>query len=357
MPRTLRLQDARLADDITECEACGDYEFERGEFANRYNGDWVCENCYNSLCEENNDYDGDDWSSDSNDDRHGINSYSYKPSPRFYTIVDGDIHVSREHINKDVPVFGIELEVENVGQNYLNDAVSFINNNAAPLIYLKDDCSINHGFEIVSHPMSLDYFKHITMYKEMLDYLRNNGYHAWKTSTCGLHIHVSKCSFVDAKHQMKFLYFMFKNKTELIRFAGRNSSYAKYDYDAFVNNQDSIWGPNKPNLIEIVKGIQKNGNYVPHPYERNLAVNRMGEHTHELRIFRPSLRFDTVLAYMEFVECLFMYTKQVTSNEILKHDGLKFDALIRFAMSQGDRYSTFIGRVIKRKVLEQKEGK
>ena len=116
-------------------------------------------------------------------------------------------------------------------------------------------------------------------------------------------------------------------------------------------------GPNKPNLIEIVKGIQKNGNYVPHPYERNLAVNRMGEHTHELRIFRPSLRFDTVLAYMEFVECLFMYTKQVTSNEILKHDGLKFDALIRFAMSQGDRYSTFIGRVIKRKVLEQKEGK
>ena len=94
MPRTLRLQDARLADDITECEACGDYEFERTEFAHRYNGDWVCDNCYNSLCEENNDYDGDDWSSDNDNDRQGINSYSYKPSPRFYTMNDGVIHVS-----------------------------------------------------------------------------------------------------------------------------------------------------------------------------------------------------------------------------------------------------------------------
>ena len=59
---------------------------------------------------------------------------------------------------------------------------------------------------------------------------------------------------------------------------------------------------------------------------------------------------------MEFVECLFMYTKQVSSNEILKHDGLKFEALVRFAKLQNDRYSTFVARVAKRNVLEQKEG-
>lgn len=355
MPRTLRLQEARIDAGITECEACGDYEFERTEFANRYHGDWVCENCYNSLCEENNDYDGDDYSS-SDDDCSGINGYSYKPSPKFYTMADGSINVSRNHIEPSVPVFGIELEVENVNGGYLSEAVDFINNNTAPLVYLKEDCSINHGFEIVSHPMSLDYFKHVTIYKEMLDYLRNNGYNAWKTSTCGLHIHVSKVSFIDPKHQMKFLYFIFKNKNELIKFSGRNSSYAKYDFDAFVNNQDSAWGKNKPNIIEVVKGVQKNGNYAPGAWERNLAVNRMGSFTHELRIFRPSLRFNTVMAYMEFVECLFMYTKQITSNEILKHNGLKFDALVRFAMTQNDRYSTFVNRVIKRNVLEQKEG-
>jgi hypothetical protein len=271
-------------------------------------------------------------------------------------MVDGHINVSRNHAEQSVPVFGIELEVENVNGGYLSEAVDFINNNTAPLVYLKEDCSINHGFEIVSHPMSLDYFKHIAIYKEMLDFLRNNGYNAWKTSTCGLHIHISKVSFVDPKHQMKFLYFIFKNKSELIKFSGRNSSYAKYDFDAFVNNQDSAWGKNKPNIIEVVKGIQKNGNYAPGAWERNLAVNRMGSFTHELRIFRPSLRFDTVMAYMEFVECLFMYTKQITSNEILKHNGLKFDALVRFATTQNDRYSTFVNRVVKRNVLEQKEG-
>ena len=355
MPRTLRLQDARLEAGITVCESCDDYNFSRTEFANRYHGDWLCDNCYESVSEdEEQDSDGS-WEN-SSDDASGLNSYGYKPAPKFYTMVDGSIHVSREHIVPGVPVFGVELEVENVNGEYLSNAIDFINNNTAPLVYLKEDCSINHGFEIVSHPMSLNYFKHVAIYKEMLDYLRGNGYHAWKTSTCGLHIHISKVSFVDPKHQMKFLYFMFKNKAELIKFSGRNSSYAKYDYDAFVNNNDSIWGKNKPNLIEIVKGVQKNGNYIPGSYERNLAVNRMNQHTHELRIFRPSLRFDTVMAYMEFVECLFMYTKQVSSNEILKHDGLKFEALVRFAELQNDRYSTFVARVAKRNVLEQKEG-
>ena len=353
MPTTTRLQNSRLERNITECESCGDYEFERTEFAERYNGDYVCENCYNSLCEEEeqSDYDSDD---DRDDSR--INSYSYKPNAKFFTMVNNYVDVSRNHTVTDVPVMGIELEVENCGNSYIGDAVSYINDIASPLIYLKEDCSINHGFEIVSHPMSLDYFKQATFYGQMLDYLRKDGYRAWKTSTCGLHIHISKISFADPKHQMKFLYFMFKNKNELIKFSGRNSSYAKYDYDAFINNQDSIWGQNKPNLIEIVKGVQKNGNYVPHAYERNLAVNRSNYNTHELRIFRPSLRIDTVMAYMEFVECLFMYTKQVTSNEILKHNGLKFDALVRFAVSRGDRYLTFVNRVAKRKVLEKKEG-
>jgi len=355
MPRTVRVQEARIDAGITHCEACDIYEFDNNQFAERYNGDWVCNDCYESLSADDDRDSDEDWDS-SSDDTSSLNSYGYKPAPKFYTMVDGAIHVSREHIVPGVPVFGVELEVENIGNNYLSDAVEFINENTAPLVYLKEDCSISHGFEIVSHPMSLDYFKHVACYKEMLDYLRANGYHAWKTSTCGLHIHISKVSFVDPKHQMKFLYFMFKNKNELIQFSGRNSSYAKYDFDAFVNNNDSIWGKNKPTLMEVVKGVQKNGNYVPGAYERNLAVNRMNQHTHELRIFRPSLRFDTVMAYMEFVECLFMYTKQLSSNEILKHDGLKFEALVRFAELQNGRYSTFVARVAKRNVLKQKEG-
>jgi len=52
MPRAVRVQNERLDAGITYCEACEDYEVERTEFANRYNGDWACENCYNSLIED-----------------------------------------------------------------------------------------------------------------------------------------------------------------------------------------------------------------------------------------------------------------------------------------------------------------
>ena len=346
-----RIVPNRHQDGIDCCESCGN-DFDENEAGERYDGDWLCENCINSMHEDN-----DDNNEYRNDDSHsGIHSYSYKPATRFYTLVDGCVNVSRNHDIVDVPVMGIELEVENVGNGYLNKAVEYINSNVGPLVYLKEDCSISHGFEIVSHPMSLDFFKLNSPYKNMLEHLRTNGYHAWKTSSCGLHIHISKQSFIDAKHQMKFLYFMFKNKKELIKFSGRNSSFAKYDYDSFINNSNSVWGKNKPNIFEIVKGVQKDGNYVPHAYERNLAVNRMNDYTHELRIFRPSLRYDTVLSYVEFVECLFAYTKQVSSNEILKQDGLKFVALLRFAMAQNDRYSAFVARVAKRKVLEKKDG-
>ena len=350
MPRVI---PTRQGDGIECCECCSD-DFDENDPGTRYEGDWLCDNCVQNRNDEDNEegYENDEDRSDYS----GIHGYTYKPSTRFYTIKDNIVNVSAHHNVPDVPVMGIELEVENVGNGYLNNAVQYINTNVEPLVYLKEDCSIGHGFEIVSHPMSLDFFKLNSPYKNMLEYLRTNGYHAWKTSSCGLHIHISKMSFADAKHQMKFLYFMFKNKTELIKFSGRNSSFAKYDYDSFVNNKDSVWGKNKPNILEIVKGVQKDGGYVPGVYERNLAVNRLNEHTHELRIFRPSLRYDTVLSYMEFVECLFAYTKHLTSNQILHEDGLKFVALLRFAMAQDGRYSAFVERVAKRKVLEKKDG-
>ena len=68
--------------------------------------------------------------------------------------------------------------------------------------------------------------------------------------------------------------------------------------------------------------MRKNGDYVPGAYERNLAVNRSNEYTHELRIFRPSLRFTTVLAYTEFVHCLFSYAQVMTANDALKNNAL-----------------------------------
>ena len=312
-----------------------------------YNGEWYCDSCYNDERGENGE--DNDYSDDGNP---GIHHYGYHPDePKFH---HGDGHITYNHSKTDEVMFGIELETEYTGNRGLGNAVNYINENASPLVYLKEDGSINYGFEIVSNPMSLQYLQvHGRAYADMLKYLRTNGYRAWKTSTCGLHIHISKISFVDSKHEMKFIYFMFKNKKQLVTFAGRNSGFARYDYNAFINANDSQWNGKKPNILECVKGVMKDGEYAPGAYERNLAVNRMNRNTHELRIFRPSLRMETVLAYMEFAHCLFSYTQILTSNEILKNKGLQFGPLMEYANSKSAMYQNFITKVHKRNVLKE----
>ena len=329
------------------CQRCEEHlPSQQASFS--YGDDWYCEGCYERECEENGDPDNELSPSDYN----GIHSYGYHPEEM--TFHHGDGHTSEVHTKDDEVMFGIELETEYTGNQGLIHGINYINKNTSGLVYLKEDGSINYGFEIVSNPMSLQYLQvHGKQYADMLKYLRTNNYRAWKTSTCGLHIHISKISFADAKHEMKFIYFMFKNKKELVTFAGRNSGFARYDYNAFINANDSQWRGKKPNILECVKGVMKDGEYAPGSYERNLAVNRSNRNTHELRIFRPSLRMDTVLAYMEFTHCLFSYSKVLTSNEILKNKGLDFAPLMEYANSNSAMYQNFIKKVKKRNVLTE----
>jgi hypothetical protein len=71
-----------------------------------------------------------------------------------------------------------------------------------------------------------------------LDYLRNNGWRSWSSSSsCGLHIHINNASFVDVGHAMRFLKFIYMNKNPLIAFAGRDSSYARFNFDEFVQRE------------------------------------------------------------------------------------------------------------------------
>jgi len=53
---------------------------------------------------------------------------------------------------------GVELEIDDSGEDNANaDERMCIANDAGERIYCKHDGSIEHGFEIVSHPMSLEY--------------------------------------------------------------------------------------------------------------------------------------------------------------------------------------------------------
>ena len=319
----------------------------------------ICHNCNdsdNSPSSDSDDY-GDDEDNEDNNDQ--INSWGYKPDTVFHkternTTLDSSF-------TKDTPTFGVELETEYKGQTsgMLQRAAGYANNQTRGFVYVKDDCSLRSGFELVSHPGTLDYWQnHSQGYQETLLFLRSKSFRAWTTSRCGLHIHISKASFVNPMHEMKFIYFIFRNKNTMVDLVGRNSPFAQYNLDSFlgVGNPDdeneydnqTTWSTEypKPTLLEIAKGFRKDGTRVGRPLERNLAVNRLNKDTHELRIFRPSLLFATVLSYVEFVHCLFEYTKQITANDILRHDAInKFEGLAVYARDHRDIYPNFIWKM------------
>jgi hypothetical protein len=336
--------------DEVDCERCGE-TLERDD-AYSLDGYLYCSGCHDDVQYEHEQED---------DERptEGVHSYGYKPNAVYFNS-DGRPanHAGRitddKGILRGLPYMGMEIEVEDPNNRYdHNDIVQEIHSRTNGLVYVKEDCSLSNGFEIVTHPMTIGYLQnHSDGLRSALSYLRTKGFRAWQTSTCGLHIHISKNSFVDAKHEMKFLYFVYMNKLNMIQFSGRNSSYAKYDMDAFVGASGMDWDDkDKPTIMEVVKGVRKNGDYVPSAYERNLAVNRNNSHTHELRLFRPSLRFETVLAYGEFVHCLWQFTQVVTSAQAIKEKGLReFEMFANYAREHNELYPNLVKKIHKRGV-------
>jgi hypothetical protein len=92
--------------------------------------------------------------------------------------------------------FGHELEVQHKRNN------ETLNKHAAEVSkdgfwYCKNDSSIGHGFEAVSHPFSWGWLKKNAekVIKPKMEYLSKVGFRSWQTDCCGLHIHMSRDAF------------------------------------------------------------------------------------------------------------------------------------------------------------------
>lgn len=355
-------------EDYVTCDACGT-EMDSGDHY-EHNMDTLCSPCYDERCESENE-------EESNSDSEYISDHDYTPNYSFFN--DNGRKSSRQVTIGSMPkiYFGIEIETEATsGGAYPHDGAELITDLCQGLVYCKADGSLNNGFEIVTHPMSFGFVKnHTGSLWDGLNRLRRKGFRAWTTSTCGLHIHISRNAFLSEAHLLKFMYFIYGsdmsgatgNKIRaqeshiksIKQFAGRDSHWSKFDREAFLGTAydgDDINGESNyvtPSLGEIAKGRTKNGNAIsPHSDDRYLALNRNNRHTLELRFFRPSLRPQTIQASIEFVQCLFDYTDQVTYNQIMKSSALSsFQSLGEFATSDRDKYSAFIARAISRGVF------
>ena len=207
-----------------------------------------------------------------------IHDYGYKPEPIFYG--DDDMYL------------GVELEVDLGGESSSNaENILYIANFPNTHMYIKHDGSIEDGFEMVTHPIGLDYHKNKMPWEKIFDKALDMGYRSHKTSTCGLHIHVSRDALGpdhDAQEEViaRIVYFVEAHWNELLKFSRRTESN--------IMRWASRYGIEANTKILYDKAKKGNlGRYV--------CVNLQNYNTIEFRIFRGTLKYETFIATLELV--------------------------------------------------------
>lgn len=157
-------------DHYTYCSGCGALVYNDDVYYtddNEYDRDYpYCDSCYHKYNEK------------------VIHDYYYKPDPVFFG--DGKLYM------------GIELEIDDAGEDeeYAGEIYNTANLTTDHL-YLKHDGSLYNGFELVSHPMTIEYHKNKMPWSSILSRAIHMGYRSHQTDNCGLHIHINRSAFGD----------------------------------------------------------------------------------------------------------------------------------------------------------------
>ncbi|MTQ96012.1 zinc-binding protein [Pseudoflavonifractor sp. BIOML-A6] len=237
---------------------------------------------------------------------HSINDYYYKPDPIFY--------------GEDDRYFGIELEIDGAGESPANaKAILDIANAEYDFAYCKHDGSLNDGFEIVTHPMTYEFHHNSMPWSDVLHKAAEMGYQSHKARTCGLHIHVSKSAFGDTVEQQeaciaRILYFFEKNWAELLKFSRRTELQlkrwaARYGYKEQPKE-----------ILDHAKSGYGGGRYT--------CVNLTNQNTIEFRIFRGTLKLNTLMATLQLVDKICDVALSFSDEELKRLSWADFTASI-----------------------------
>ena len=199
------------SENVTDCHECAEGNYINALLYSDYCGGYLCEYCYDEThtycdtCGETRHIDRPCGCS-----LH-IKPYGYKPSPIFKQrqwLSKGRkmIGEPRPHNRRNRKLYaGIEMEVEVGSQSASNRAESL--NLGESEAYIKEDGSLDNGFEIVSHPQTLHAWRQSKWLESVWD-LRRKGCNSHNTSTCGLHISLSRRHFdrMELYRLSKFVY-------------------------------------------------------------------------------------------------------------------------------------------------------
>lgn len=298
------------------CDHCDSYEFQ-DEFVGTFEGVEVCRECI-----------GDSYSWSDFYDEYVLNDSSVNarmPDGRSVLVSEEDdnffynddvgvwTHVDYQHVKPVIRSYhsskrdqfpqadewteqrnrylGVELEVEAPNGNRdaiaarINDSIN--EGTYGYKAFFEQDGSLNNGFEIISQPMSLP--KHSKLWSWLKDKSLTKGLKSHNTSTCGLHVHISRHS-LSALQIGKIVAFVNAPENEdLIQAVARRYGQAATGY-CRIKDKAKIGSAHRSQ-------------------DRYEAVNVSNSKTIEFRIFRGSLKYESVMAAIEFANAMVEFTK------------------------------------------------
>ena len=293
------------------CDVCRGHSY---QYSDRYDA-WVHDDCVrNAIDEEGNrcviDEDDSEFHYDEELDRYVHDDYeppsrsiikSYHHSKPFFS-VRGDAWVS-EHGR----ALGVELEVEGysvdpaTAARAIHDHVN--GGEFGRKVFFERDGSLSNGFEIISQPMSVPALRETFEFLRLPSLVR--GLRSHRTSTCGLHVHVSRAGLSNL------------TIARAVTFVNDSGN------DAFIQALARRYNTGFCNITE------KDLDTAHLPGDRYEAINLTGSQTIEFRLFRGSLKYEAVVAAVEFCHALLEYCARPETAA----GGLNAQAFIRWSAS------------------------
>ena len=304
------------------CDDCGEYFSSLRIHQDDYNN-CICDDCFDSrwyICEDcgrlihtdNVEFRNcvaycEDCAPD--DESNSFHDYSYKPEPEFQfrsseleklKILRGR-YISAYEAQDNLLTFGVELEVDK-GDDH-NELCDQLAELKQP-IYMKHDGSLgDEGVEIVTHPCSLAYHQYELRWAEIARICKANDYTSHDAVTRGLHIHVGRRALGDdstsrCSTAAKLVWLTWRLRFELLKFSRRGEE------------QLNRWAafPRLP----APEALAQNGLLHKYALEtvgdgRYQAINLCPTATVEFRLFRGTLKRETLIASIQLVNNLTKY--------------------------------------------------
>ena len=213
---------------------------------------------------------------------------------------------------------GVELEVDcDYSQKQYNEEVAAGLCDHCGLEYnevrFAEDGSLDNGFEniIEAHTVK-DFWAKQDKWRKMLKYLSDNNYCSHDTSTCGLHVHVSRTMFGKTEEEQttaiaKVYTFFDENWNEIVKVSRRKRF-------RFCEKNDIYKYSNKTNYENWKEEAKKKRG------SHGEALNNSNDDTFEYRLGRGTLNSWSFFSWIDFVLTISKNAKRITVKKIQSND-------------------------------------